>query len=178
MLQRRRARVQVGVTGKETALSRRQRRSHSVSAPRFSAIKLDQTGIPWRQRLNFTVPSCMCVNACACASAFANTNSQWCAYAQLTRMCTKQTIPNGKPKSLTECIRNAVWIVRAAKYSCRCSSTVNEKKGKQVRRKMGALEGKQNLSIGKQAQTQARRCKCSIHFQYPIAWSSKDLSKW
>ena len=49
MLQRRRARVQVGVTltvtGKETALSRGQRRSHSVSAPRFSAIKLDQTGI-------------------------------------------------------------------------------------------------------------------------------------
>ena len=58
MLQRRRARVQVGVTGKETALSRGQRRSHSVSAPRFSAIKLDQTGIQWRQRLNFTVPSC------------------------------------------------------------------------------------------------------------------------
>ena len=47
MLQRRRARVQVGVTltGKETALSRGQRRSHSVSAPRFSAIQLDQTGI-------------------------------------------------------------------------------------------------------------------------------------
>ena len=45
MLQRRRARVQVGVTGKETALSRGQRRSHSVSAPRFSALKLDQTGI-------------------------------------------------------------------------------------------------------------------------------------
>ena len=58
MLQRRRARVQVGVTGKETALSRGQRRSHSVSASRFSAIKLDQTGIQWRQRLNFTVPSC------------------------------------------------------------------------------------------------------------------------
>ena len=61
MLQRRRARVQVGVTRKETALSRGQRRSHSVSAPRFSAIKLDQTGIQWRQRLNFTVPSCMYV---------------------------------------------------------------------------------------------------------------------
>ena len=45
MLQRRGARVQVGVTGKETALSRGQRHSHSVSAPRFSAIKLDQTGI-------------------------------------------------------------------------------------------------------------------------------------
>ena len=43
---------------KETALSRGQRRSHSVSAPRFSAIKLDQTGIQWRQRHNFTVPSC------------------------------------------------------------------------------------------------------------------------
>ena len=52
--------MQVGVTGKETALSRGQRRSHSVSAPRFSAIKLDQTGIQWRQRLNFTVPSCTC----------------------------------------------------------------------------------------------------------------------
>ena len=25
----------------------------------FSAIKLDQTGIQWRQRLNFTVPSCI-----------------------------------------------------------------------------------------------------------------------
>ena len=59
MLQRRRARVQVGVTVKETALSRGQRRSHSVSAPRFSAIKLDQTEIQWRQRLNFTVPSCI-----------------------------------------------------------------------------------------------------------------------
>ena len=46
-------------TGKETALIRGQRRSHSVSAPRFSAIRLDQTGIHWRQRLNFTVPSCM-----------------------------------------------------------------------------------------------------------------------
>ena len=45
MLQRRRACVQVGVTGKETAPSRGQRRSHSVSAPRFSAIKLDQTRI-------------------------------------------------------------------------------------------------------------------------------------
>ena len=45
MLQRRRARVQVGVTVKERALSRGQRRSHSVFAPRFSAIKLDQTGI-------------------------------------------------------------------------------------------------------------------------------------
>ena len=45
MLQRCRARVQLGVTGKETALTRGQRRSHSVSAPRFSAIKLDQTGI-------------------------------------------------------------------------------------------------------------------------------------
>ena len=44
MIQRHRARVQVGVTGKETALARG-RRSHSVSAPRFSAIKLDQTGI-------------------------------------------------------------------------------------------------------------------------------------
>ena len=43
MLQQCRARVQVGVTGKETAVSRGQRRSHSVSAPRFSAIKLDQT---------------------------------------------------------------------------------------------------------------------------------------
>ena len=32
-------------TGKQTALTRGQRRSHSVSAPRFSAIKLDQTGI-------------------------------------------------------------------------------------------------------------------------------------
>ena len=61
MLQRRGARVQVAVTmvtGKETALSRGQRRSHSVSAPRFSAIKLDQIGIQWRQQLNFTVPSC------------------------------------------------------------------------------------------------------------------------
>ena len=48
MLQRCRARVQLGVTGKrriETALTRGQRRSHSVSAPRFSAIKLDQTGM-------------------------------------------------------------------------------------------------------------------------------------
>ena len=45
MLQQRRARVQVGVTGKETALTLGQRRSHSVSAPGFSAIKLDQTGI-------------------------------------------------------------------------------------------------------------------------------------
>ena len=47
MLQRRRARVHVGVTGKETALgiARGQRHTHSVSAPRFSAIKLDQTGI-------------------------------------------------------------------------------------------------------------------------------------
>ena len=45
MLQRCRARVQVGVKGEETALYRGQRRSHSVSAPRFSAIKLDQNGI-------------------------------------------------------------------------------------------------------------------------------------
>ena len=35
--------MQVGVTEKETALTRGQRRSHSVSAPRFSAIKLNQT---------------------------------------------------------------------------------------------------------------------------------------
>ena len=40
--------------------TRAQRRSHSVSAPRFSEIKLDQTGIQWRQRLNFTVPSLCC----------------------------------------------------------------------------------------------------------------------
>ena len=58
MFQGCRARVQTGVTGKEAALTRVQRRSHSVSAPRFSAIKLDQTGIQGRQRLNFTVPSC------------------------------------------------------------------------------------------------------------------------
>ena len=56
MLQRRRARVQVGVTGKETALSRGQRRSHSVSASRFSAIKLDQTGIQWRPATQFHCP--------------------------------------------------------------------------------------------------------------------------
>ena len=43
MLQRRRARVQVGVTGKETALSRGQPRSHSVLRRVFllsSSIKL------------------------------------------------------------------------------------------------------------------------------------------
>ena len=45
MLQRRRARVQFGITGNETALTRGHSLSHSVSAPRFSAIKLDQTGI-------------------------------------------------------------------------------------------------------------------------------------
>ena len=65
MLLRRRARVQVGVTGKETALSRGQRRSHWVSAQRFSAIKFDQTGIQCRQRLNFTVPSCI-LFLCGC----------------------------------------------------------------------------------------------------------------
>ena len=58
MLQQRRARVQVGVTGEGNSSFSGQRRSHSVSAPRFSAIKLDQTGMQWRQRLNFTVPSC------------------------------------------------------------------------------------------------------------------------
>ena len=45
MRQRRRARVQVGVRGKEAALTRGQRRSHSVSAPRFSAIKLASSDV-------------------------------------------------------------------------------------------------------------------------------------
>ena len=76
MLQRRRVRVQVGVTltleRKETALSRGQRRSHSVSAPRFSVIKLNQTGIQWRQRLNFTVPSCISVQ-----TGIEKWSSQW-----------------------------------------------------------------------------------------------------
>ena len=55
MLQRRRARVQVGVTGKETALSRSQRRSHSVSAPRFFC---DQAWSNWDSVTSATVPSC------------------------------------------------------------------------------------------------------------------------
>ena len=45
MLQRRRARVQVGVRGKEAALTRGQRRSHSVFASRFSAIKLASSDV-------------------------------------------------------------------------------------------------------------------------------------
>ena len=77
MLQRRGARVQVGVTGKEKALTRDQRRSHSVSALHFSAIKLDQTGIQWRQQLNFTVPSCVCQQQSSFQYSGLNTICGW-----------------------------------------------------------------------------------------------------
>ena len=63
MLQRRRARVQVGVTGKETALSRGQHRSHSVSAPRFFC---DQARSNWDSVTSATQFHCPKLYTAAC----------------------------------------------------------------------------------------------------------------
>ena len=43
-----------------------QLRRHSRSVPRVSAIKLNQTCIQWRQRTNFTAPSCTCMHMKTC----------------------------------------------------------------------------------------------------------------